>query len=277
MTTSHRQVPMTNQSIPEDRQHPLTTDFDLNGKDGLREAPAVIPNEEDTIPESAQAEFLRWHHRLGHISPKKIRKLAQLGILPPRLKHCDVPLCTSCLFGKATRRPWRTKAKPSLVLKTITRPGQCISVDQLESTTPGLLGQMKGIPTTIRYKVATVFVDHFSGVGYVHLQKTSSGDETVQAKQAFEAYASSQGVMIQHYHADNGRFADNKWRNECKRKGQTLSFCGVNAHHQNGVAEGESVSFKSMQEQCSYMQQSDGQMQSVQICGRTHFAWQTIL
>jgi len=222
---------------PNDRQDPLTTDFNLNGPSGLQDVPMVIPNEEDTIPETDQAEFLQWHHRLGHISPKKIRKLAQLGILPNKLSKCKVPLCTSCLFGKATRRPWRTKAKPKSVLKTITRPGQCVSVDQLESTTPGMIAQLKGIPTTKRYTAATVFVDHFSGLGYVHLQKTTNADETVQAKQAFEAYADSHGVKVLHYHADNGRFAENKWRNACTAKGQTLSFCGVNAHHQNGVAK----------------------------------------
>ena len=43
--------------------------------------------------------------------------------------------------------------------------------------------------------------------------------------------------MIQHYHADNGRFADNKFREAVAQKGQSLTFCGVNAHFQNGVAE----------------------------------------
>ena len=61
-----------------------------------------------------------------------------------------------------------------------------MSIDQLESTTPGLIGQLKGIPTKLRYKVATVFVDHFSRLSFVHLQKTTSADETVLAKEAFE-------------------------------------------------------------------------------------------
>lgn len=34
-----------------------------------------------------------------------------------------------------------------------------------------------------------------------------------------------------------GRVADNKWRKACADKGQRLTFCGVNAHFQNGVAE----------------------------------------
>jgi hypothetical protein len=45
------------------------------------------------------------------------------------------------------------------------------------------------------------------------------------------------GVTVKHYHADNGIFADNKFREEVRESKQTLSFCGVNAHFQNGIAE----------------------------------------
>jgi hypothetical protein len=74
-------------------------------------SPTVIVDKEDTMPQDALAMFLRWHHQLGHFSPKKIRLLAKLGCLPlaklgcllPALANCHIPLCTSCLFGKATR------------------------------------------------------------------------------------------------------------------------------------------------------------------------------
>jgi hypothetical protein len=119
----------------------------------------------------------------------------------------------------------------------ITTPGQCVSVDQLESTTPGLIAQLKGIPTTKRYKAATVFVDHYSRLSYVHLQKTTNASETIEAKESFEKFARAHGITVSHYHADNGRFADNKFREAVALRHQTLSFCGVNAHFQNGVAE----------------------------------------
>jgi hypothetical protein len=45
------------------------------------------------------------------------------------------------------------------------------------------------------------------------------------------------GVIIQHYHADNDRLADNGFMNAFKQQQQTISFCGVNAHFQNGIAE----------------------------------------
>jgi hypothetical protein len=57
--------------------------------------------------------------------------------------------------------------------------------------------------------VATVFVDHYSDMSYVHLQKSTSASETVKAKKAFEQHAQTYGVAIRHYHANNSRFADN--------------------------------------------------------------------
>jgi histone deacetylase 1/2 len=80
-------------------------------------------------------------------------------------------------------------------------------------------------------------VDHFSRLSFVYLQYSSSGAETLKAKLAFEDFARSHGVTIKHYHADNGRFVDNLFKNSCEEKGQTQSFCGVNAHWQNGIAE----------------------------------------
>jgi hypothetical protein len=56
-------------------------------------------------------------------------------------------------------------------------------------------------------------------------------------KQAFEKFAADCGVRILHYHCDNGQFADNAWKQSCKASRQRLTFCGVNAHFQNGIAE----------------------------------------
>jgi hypothetical protein len=84
-------------------------------------------------------------------------------------------------------------------------------VDQLESPTPGLIGQIKGSLTTQRYCVMTIFVDHFSNLGYVHAQKSTSAQETMEAKHAFERFTRSHGVSVKHYHADNGRFAEKKF------------------------------------------------------------------
>jgi hypothetical protein len=62
-------------------------------------------------------------------------------------------------------------------------------VDQLESTTPGLIAQLKGIPTTKWYRAMTVFVDHYSHLSYVHLQKMTSASKTIEPKESFERFA----------------------------------------------------------------------------------------
>jgi hypothetical protein len=142
-----------------------------------------------------------------------------------------------CLYGQATKKPWQTKAQPNKI-RTVTKPGECVSVDQLESPIPGFKGQNKGFFFRERYKVATIFVDHFSPLSYVHLQESTKGDKTLLARRAFEAYAASHGIVIANYHADNKRFAERLFLDHAALYGQGISLCGINdAHFQNGIAE----------------------------------------
>ena len=138
-----------------------------------------------------------------------------------------------------TKRPWRTKPpkQPRGKSFTITSSGQCASVDQMEVREERFIAQLKGKLTTERYKYATFFIDQFSDLSFVFLQKSLTAEETVKAKLAFEAYSSTIGVNILHYHADNGRFIDNLFIDNIKQNNQSISFCGVGAHHQNGRAE----------------------------------------
>jgi hypothetical protein len=202
--------------------------------------PNVIEDDEGRLAgESNQADILRWHYRLGHLSFAKIKLLALLRILPRKLAAVKPPKCAGCLYGSMMKRPWQTKsAQNKGRLRTVQVPGECISVDQLESPLPGFVAQLKGKLTRKRYNAATVLVDHKSQLSYVHLQEGLTSKETVKAKHAFEAYAWVFGInTIRHYHADNGRFADNAFLKDVTASGQTISFCGVNAHFQNGIAE----------------------------------------
>ena len=88
--------------------------------------------------------------------------MADIGVIPKRLKDCRVPMCSACLYAKATKKPWRGKQKHTYKPKIITSPGELISVDQLESPTPGLVAQMVGSLTTKRYKYAIVYMDQAS-------------------------------------------------------------------------------------------------------------------
>jgi phosphoglycolate phosphatase-like HAD superfamily hydrolase len=233
----YAELPANSLQTQEDK--PLIEEFDLDGpiSQDRESLLHVVEDKEDNL-KATPAEFLKVHHRLGHMSPDKIRILASQGLLPAQLAKCNVPMCTRCLFGKATRRPWRFKpAANKTSSKSVTTPGQIVSVDQLISSTPGLIAQLKGILTRKRYTVTTVFVNQYSGLSYVHLQMSTTAIETLEAKCAFERYAAKHGVTIKHYHVDNGRFIENAFVEDVNAQRQTNSFCGVNAHFQNGIAE----------------------------------------
>ena len=42
---------------------------------------------------------------------------------------------------------------------------------------------------------------------------------------------------VRHYHADNGRFANTIFLQDIAEKYESITYCGVNAHCQNGIAE----------------------------------------
>ena len=112
-----------------------------------------------------------------------------------------------------------------------------MSVDQLVSPTPGFVPTCCGTTTTKRYIGATVFVDHLSNFTYARLMTEMNAEATVEAKLAFERVCNAHGVQVTHYHAENGLFDSKVFKAYVTKAQQTLSFCGVNSHHQNGKAE----------------------------------------
>ena len=104
-------------------------------------------------------------------------------------------------------------------------------------TNPGLVVQMTGFLTKKRYKYATLYIDQATGLGFTYLHKTDTAEETLAGKRAFERYATSRGVQIQAYHADNEIFKSRAWVDACDKQNQELTFAAVGAHHTNGKAE----------------------------------------
>ena len=197
-----------------------------------------IFNIQDEQSTTLAALLLKMHYKLGHLPFSNLKIMATNGNLDCRMANCHVPICAACSFGKASKMPWQSKVPiSSLGSQLITAPGLCVSVDQLESPIPGLLVHMKGMPTKRRYSVATIFVDHYSRQGYVHLQESLTANNTLWAKEAFKRYCESSGVKVRQYHADNGHFAKNLFIEDIKQQGQTITYCRVNVHFQNGIAE----------------------------------------
>jgi len=188
-----------------------------------------------------QQELMSWHHRLYHLPFNTILMLADRGHLPKRLTQCrnTLPLCIACQFGKAHRRPWRTKGKKSGSIRKPEhkQPGDGVSMDQIVSAQPGLIPQMTGFLTSKRIWGCTTFVDHVTDYVYVHLMRDFTLAETLLAKASWEKLLAQAGHAVTHYHADNGRFADNGFIADINKKDQKLTFCGVGAHHQNGIIE----------------------------------------
>ncbi len=95
-------------SSTQDGQTSQQCEFNLDGPEGTEtvRTPTIIKDEEDSPKlESVAAQFLKKHHCLNHLSMAKMQVMATQGILPKRWAKCDIPICTSCLYGKATRRP----------------------------------------------------------------------------------------------------------------------------------------------------------------------------
>ena len=169
-----------------------------------------------------------------------MNRLVEKGSLPSKFKVLKdwAFICPSCLLSWQRQTSWRTKRKPSSIAKSnVKAPGDMVCIDYIISAQPGLLPRISGNHTRERISAACVFKDVFSRFTYIHLMTSCDLEQTLNAKVAFEKVAASYGVSIKHYHADNGTFACEGFRNAVAAAGQKITFCGVGAHHQNGIVE----------------------------------------
>jgi hypothetical protein len=218
------------------------TQYDLDDNEEIE-----IPNNQiddmiksvDEGMSKQQRELLTHHYRLKHLPFTAMKRLAKKGVIPKHLAKVKDPLCPSCLMGKQHRRPWRGRGKKR---KSIRRPqdnfpGANTSTDQMISPFGGLIPQVRGRLMKAKFYAATIFVDHYTDYTYVHLMKDTTGETTLEAKNAYERLLLSFGSKVLAYHADNGRFAEKLYVQDVKDKAQNITFCGVGSHHQNGIAE----------------------------------------
>ena len=129
------------------------------------------------------------------------------------------------------------KKSRSIRKKKQTMPGDGVSINQIVSAQPGVILQMSGFLTSKRLWGTTTFVDHVSDYVYVHLMRDLTINETLLSKGEMEKVITQAGRYVKNYHADNGEFADNGFIDAINTKDQKIIFCGVGAHHQNGIIE----------------------------------------
>ena len=96
---------------------------------------------------------------------------------------------------------------------------------------------LSGGLTSNRFWAATVFVDHATSYMYTHLQRSQTPIESIEAKVAYECMAATFGIRVKKFHTDNGIFEEEDFKRNVSDNNQTISYCGVRAHIQNGIAE----------------------------------------
>ena len=200
-------------------------------------------------------ELSLWHYRLCHIGFGRIQEL----MYPSKKDHIDSPfpppipsklqrtrtvqppLCPACQLSKQTRRTTEAYTRrgrhPKRIRKELN-PGDMISLDNYDSPVLGRLGHTRGKEADCdKVKCGSMFVDHCTGFMFTHHQSSLRTEDALHGKHLFEQFAKGFGVTIKTYHADNHPFGSAAFREDIAAQGQQLTFSGVGAHHQNGVAE----------------------------------------
>ena len=121
---------------------------------------------------------------------------------------------------------------------TIYSLSDATSMDHIISAQPGLVPRIDSKHTRERISTGCVFFNHVSGLSYTHMQTSCNNEQTIEAKHAYERFATNHGVKLKRFHTDNGIFAENAFRAVIdEAPGQSITYCGVGAHHQNGLVE----------------------------------------
>lgn len=201
---------------------------------------------------AAQKELLLWHQRLGHVGFHTVQNLmkpdpdtnASPCLVPrvPIVASCKAPKCEACLYARMTRRQakgQRARNECEMAIRANDLfPGAGVSCDQYESSVKGRLPNTKGKEASHRrYVGGTIYVDHASGFVMTYHQSSLGAADTLKSKHAFERELRLYGHSVRKYHTDNGIFKSGDLRQDIELNGQMLTFSGVGAHHQNGVAE----------------------------------------
>ena len=61
--------------------------------------------------------------------------------------------------------------------------------------------------------------------------------DTIRAKEIYKAQPNEMGIEVKKYHGDNRIYKSKLFKDDLERQHQTMTYSGVGAHGQNGVAE----------------------------------------
>lgn len=197
-------------------------------------------------------KWLREHHNDSNDSPHRSGTFLPCKMTPPTSSIAAFK-CLACVCSKAHRRsstsaarhdpdrlrpvPQHSSDQREMTLKrNHVKPGDCISADHYLSPISGRLYTSFGRERQ-GYTCGTLFVDHASGKIFNFPQFSTNAADTIDSKRMLERFARKEGILVKAYHSDNEVFASEAFKSDCVFHGQKLTFSGVGAHHQNGVAE----------------------------------------
>ena len=96
---------------------------------------------------------------------------------------------------------------------------------------------MSGFLTSDHFWAATVFFDHATSYMCTHLQRGQTHIESIEAKAAYELMEATFVIRVKEFHTDNWIFAEEGFKSDVSNNKQTIRYCRVVSHFQNGIAE----------------------------------------
>ena len=207
-----------------------------------------LTQETNTNLSRTQKNLLRCHNALCHVGFSTLRKIGKLGWLGPKGSQfgesSTSPLCSSCQYGKAHQRNTKAKtttpnpASEGAISQNHLVRGSLVCMDHFVVTELGRLWSSRGQEMdSQKYNGGLILVDVASGKIVVKFQSSLSAADTIKSKMQFERQCLHSGFVVQKYRTDNGTFTAQAMLSHMDELGQTISFSGAGAQHQNGVAE----------------------------------------
>lgn len=184
-----------------------------------------------------QWKKLQLHEQYAHAHWEQLNVWIRSGCLPcnPDLPTEPDPICPTWQCGKAHK--WSNKSNTSHIVKNARAPGDRVSSNGMKAGTPGCLMTTSGLPSSKRYRYCSFWVNHFSQFIYVMMHEMKRAEELLRSKLEFEDFASKYNINIKNIRADNVVYTAKCFKEACLKKQQSLTFCAVGAHWQNGIAE----------------------------------------
>ncbi|MCO5595212.1 hypothetical protein L7F22_049251 [Adiantum nelumboides] len=170
-----------------------------------------------------QAETLKWHYRLGHISQHALHQMKnrQLALgLPKQLT--SISLCEGCIIGKATQKPF-----PNSLSRT-SHPLALVHSD--------LYGPLP-VQSLTGHKYFLTFIDDYFRYTFIYFLSEISS--TLPHFQRYKAQVENHtGRLIQRFRSDQGgEYTSNAFCDLCHTNGILHEFSIPIHLQQNGVAE----------------------------------------